>query len=110
MTIPIGGHVAGAVALQHQSLDGGFHEVGYGLCPDGREHPEEDDVPVETGVGVKLGNLLGTVDGLVVHLEIDAGLDQRRHVGALEGVQRGGAHLFFLSIGNIFVQSSWHFT
>ena len=114
LPLPVCGHISRSVALQHDPLHRRRHLVPERGGRDGREEPDEDAVRVYLGVDAEGGDLLGPVDCLVVHLrqhlelqrlfnrkqsfyspylEFDSGLDERGHVGAVEGVEVAGAVL-----------------
>ena len=68
LPLPVCGHISRSVALQHDPLHRWRHLVlETGGC-DGREEPDEDALGVDFGVNAEGGDLLRTVDGLMVNL------------------------------------------
>ena len=62
-----------------------------GFALNRREEPQENHVAVQSRVNAKPLDGVGPEDGLVVDVDVDAGLDQGIHVRAVKGVQVSGA-------------------
>lgn len=80
-------NVACSIALEYHTFDGRLQKVANRLTPDGGKQPEQNDIPVQSDLYTESVDGSGSVDGLVVHFDINPRLYERTHVRGVECIK-----------------------